>query len=100
MFTGQRLTVFEWMLDDLAKMLGAHFEAFDCHAWFFELDARAVEAGMVIPPRDGGAWLLAETLVEARRRGLPIAVAAVPAAGKLTTRLAAALEEIAAEESA
>lgn len=97
-FTGQRLTVFEWMLDDIGKMLGAHFDGFDCHSWFLELDTRATAAGMVIPQRDGGAWLLAETLLEARRRGLPIAVTNVPSNGKLTSRLAAALEEIQAED--
>lgn len=72
-FTGQRLTVFDWMLDDLTRMLGAHTDAFDLHEWFFTLDARAMQTGEVIPPRDGGTWLLGQTLAEAQRRGLPIA---------------------------
>lgn len=97
-FSGQRITVFEWMLDDLRKMLGNQTEGFDLHEWFFTLDARAMEAAIVIPQRDGGAWLLEQTLKEAHRRGLPIAVADLPTRGKLSTRLAAALAEIQAED--
>src|SRR6185503_14704141 len=68
-FTGQRLTVFEWMLDNLTRMLGPHTEAFDLHSWFFELDEQAMKHGLVIPARDGGAWLERQTLAEAKRRG-------------------------------
>lgn len=72
-FTGQRFTVFEWQLDDLRRMLGSHTEGFDLHAWFFDLDAQAVKSAFVIPVRDGGKWLQAQTLAEAKRRGLRIA---------------------------
>lgn len=72
-FKGQRLTVFEFMLDDLRRMLGGNFEAFDVHEWFYALDAKAVQSSVVIPQRDGGKWLQEQTLVEAHRRGLPIA---------------------------
>jgi hypothetical protein len=72
-FTGQRLTVFEWMLDDCSRTLGLHTEAFDLHQWFFDLDAFAVKTGQVIPKRDGGNWLQAQLVAEARRRGLPFA---------------------------
>ena len=72
-FSGQRLVVFEWQLGDLMRMLGSHADAFDLHAWFFTLDARAVASQCVIPQRDSGAWLQGETLTEAIRRGLPIA---------------------------
>lgn len=75
MFKGQRFVVFEWMLDDLRKLLGAHFEDFDVHEWFFELDARAEKAGVVVPQRDGGKWLQEQTHTEAIRRGLPVAAA-------------------------
>lgn len=78
-FSGQRFAVFEWQLDDLMRLLGAHTEAFDLHAWFFALDARAVKSGEVVPQRDSGAWLQARTLEEARRRGLPIASSDRPA---------------------
>jgi hypothetical protein len=74
-FAGDRLVVFEWMLDDLMRMLGPHVERFDLHEWFFALDKRAVNSGQVIPQRDGGQWLQAQTLAEAKRRGLPIATA-------------------------
>jgi hypothetical protein len=88
-FKGQRLIVFGWQLDDLTRMLGPHTEAFDLCAWLTALDAHAIASACVIPQRDGGAWLQAQTLAEARRRGLPLAVAPpVPAAGKLTSRMA------------
>ncbi len=87
-FSGSRLTVFEFMLDDLAKMLGNYTESFDLHSWFFDLDEQARRAEMVIPQRDGGAWLLAQTLAEAKRRGLSIAISDTKSSGKLTARMA------------
>ena len=72
-FTGQRLTVFEWMLDDCMQILGPLTDAFNLHEWFFTLDAQAAKASMVIPKRDSGAWLQAQLLAEAQRRNLPIA---------------------------
>ncbi len=74
-FLGRRFVVHEWQLNDLERMLGAHFVDFDCHEWFFELDARTVQSGEVVPQRDGGAWLQARTLEEAHRRRLPMASA-------------------------
>jgi hypothetical protein len=98
-FTGHRLVVFEWQLDDLTRMLGDHTDAFDLHAWFDALDHKARDSCLVIPQRDNGAWLRAQTLEEARRRGLPIAVAAAThGAGKQTTRLATAVARIQARE--
>lgn len=73
-FKGQRFVVFDWMLSDLSRMLGNHADAFDLHAWFYELDQRAVDANVVVPQRDGGKWLQERTHEEALRRGLPIAV--------------------------
>jgi hypothetical protein len=88
--------VFEWQLDDLMRLLGSHTEPFDLHAWFSTLDARAVASDCVIPQRDNGAWLQSETLTEAARRGLPIAIVSpASVAGKQTTRLAAAVANIA-----
>jgi hypothetical protein len=98
-FTGQRMTIFEWMLDDCTRTLGPLAAEFDLHEWFFALDAQAAGTGMVIPQRDGGAWLQSQLVAEAQRRGLPVA-SAVPQAGKLTTRLAAACANIRAEEAA
>jgi uncharacterized protein YdaU (DUF1376 family) len=72
-YTGHRLTVFEWQLDDLMKMLGKHADAFDLHQWFDTLDKRALASDEVMPKRDGGRWLQQETLAEVRRRGLAIA---------------------------
>lgn len=97
-FTGQRLTVFEWMLDDCTKTLGPLTDAFNLHAWFFALDAEIVKTAIVIPKRDGGAWFQAALLIEAQRRGLPIAVA-TPPPSKRTAQLAHAVATIAREEA-
>ena len=72
-FIGQRVTVFEWMLDDIRQILGPYTDDFDLHAWFYELDAKAMRLNLVIPKRDKGAWLQAQLLEEATRRGLKIA---------------------------
>ena len=95
-FKGQRVTVFEWMLDDCLKTLGPYADAFDLHAWFFELDAHAQQTEVVIPQRDSGAWLQQQLLAEATRRGLPIA----SSLGKFSTRMARALAAIEAETRA
>lgn len=72
-FSGQRFAVFEWQLDGLSKLLGPHVEDFDLHAWFFALDERVVKSAQLVPQRDNGAWLLAQTQAEATRRGLVMA---------------------------
>lgn len=74
-FVGQKLTIFEWMLDDCLKTLGTLGSEFDLHEWFFALDAKAVNANLVIPKRDGGAWLQSQLVAEAQRRGLPLQMA-------------------------
>lgn len=94
-FSGQRLTVFEWMFDDCRRTLGEHLDGFAIDEWFFELDEMAVRANLVIPKRDGGEWLQSQLVAEAQRRGIPLRFAsAKPAAGKLTTNLASALANI------
>lgn len=97
-FSGQRLTVFEWMFDDCCKTLGPLTDGFGLDEWFWSLDEQAAKFGLVIPQRDGGAWLQSQLVAEAQRRGLPVAVAG-PAVGKQTTRLQAALANIKAEAS-
>lgn len=72
-FAGHRLVVFEWLLVDLRRMLGPFTNEFHLDEWFDALDQRALHGEFVIPPRDGGKWLKAQTLAEAQRRGLPIA---------------------------
>lgn len=98
-FSGQKITVFEWMLDDCVKTLGHYTDAFDLHTWFFTLDAAALAANLIVPKRDGGAWLQEQLLLEAQRRGLPLvfATTTAPQLGKLSTRLASALANIKAE---
>jgi uncharacterized protein YdaU (DUF1376 family) len=92
-FRGQRFVVFEWMLDDLRRLLGSHTDGFDLHAWFFDLDAQLVAESFVVPQRDGGRWLQDRTLAEAIRRGLPLA--AQPSTGKTAGNAAAAARFIA-----
>lgn len=75
-FKGQRLTVFEWMLDDLSRLLGRHTQDFDLHGWFYTLDQQMVDSDTLIPQRDGGRWLHDRTMEEAARRGLPVTAAA------------------------
>lgn len=94
-FTGQRLTVHEWMLDELMKMLGTHTDEFGIDEWFFEADGKAM--AMAVVSDDWWPWLKAETKAEAQRRGLPIALAPMLTSGKQTSRLAAALANIKAE---
>jgi hypothetical protein len=99
LFTGRRLTVFKWQVDKFLGILGPeHAAAFDVHAWFFELDARLVAENAIPPARDGGAWLQSEFVREAQRRGIPVRMMAAPAVGKGTTRLAAAIATIRAQE--
>jgi hypothetical protein len=77
-FTGQRLTVFEWQLDELSKTLGPHTDAFGLDEWFYEADRQAVASGLVRSSRDWWPWLEQTTVVEAQRRGLPVGVVADP----------------------
>lgn len=96
-FSGQRITVFEWMLDELMKMLGPLANDFDLDEWFWTADALAMKETVVAT--DWWAWLKHATVEEARRRGLPIA--SNPALmGKQTTRLAMAVANIKAREAA
>jgi hypothetical protein len=97
-FAGQRLTVFEWMFDDCVKTLGPLTEAFHLDEWFGALDAALVNAAIVLQKRDGGAWLQAQLVAEAERRGLPIAVAPPPPS-KRSAQLAHTVATIAREEA-
>ena len=75
-FTGQRLTIFQWMIDQFERILGPEVaEKFDIPAWLFDLDASAVRDGLVIPRRDGMAWLEVQLIAEASRRGIAIQMA-------------------------
>jgi hypothetical protein len=89
-FAGQRLTVFEWMLDDLMRMLGSHADDFGLDLWFWEADTAAMKETAVVS--DWWPWLKAATQAEAQRRGLPVAL--LTTAGKQTSRLQAAMQNI------
>lgn len=75
-FSGQRITVFEWQFDDLTRMLGPLTDAFDLHEWFYAVDAEALKSEVVIPIRDNGVWLQTQMLAEAERRGLTLVASA------------------------
>jgi hypothetical protein len=77
-YTSDRFAVFEWQFDELSKTLGAHFEAFDLHAFFDDLTQRSRAEGLVIARGDVWAWLQAQVLAEAQRRKLPMASAVPP----------------------
>lgn len=98
-FVGERLTVFEWQLDDCMKTLGIYANGFDLHAWFDALDNHCRATGTIPPKRDSGAWLQAELVAEAQRRGIPIHFGTGSAMGKQTSRLMQAIANIAAEEA-
>lgn len=88
-FDGQKLAVFEWMFDDCVRTLGTFADDFDLHAWFYDLDAMALKANLVIPKRDGGEWLQSQLIAEAQRRGLPLTVATAAPANKRIAGLVA-----------
>ena len=72
-FTGQRIRVLEWQLEDLMQMLGPYVDSFGLDQWLDALDKRVVNLKLVLPKRDGGRWLQQQLLEEVRRRGLAIA---------------------------
>jgi len=98
-FKGSRFVVFEWQLDDLRKMLGSHFDAFDMHQWLSDLDVKVDRANVVVPQRDSGKWLYEQTLDEAIRRGLPV-VTTSQGTGKTAGNAAAIARFIKRGESA
>jgi hypothetical protein len=67
------------MLDDHTKILANQIDSFDLHEWYFALDARMLRENLVQPKRDSGAWVDAELVAEAQRRGLPLKFAGVAA---------------------
>lgn len=96
-FQGQRFVVFDWMLDDLCRMLGPHADNFDLHEWFFTLDANTTQ---VVPQRDGGKWLQDQTLAEAQRRGLQLAKTPQQQLTKRSAQIIEAVQTIKREEAA
>lgn len=80
-YMSDRFAVFEWQFDELSKMLGGHFEAFDIMAFLDGLSQKSRTDGLVIPKAEVWPWLQAQVLAEAKRRGLPMA-SAVPVVDK------------------
>lgn len=86
-YQSDRFVVFEWQLDELARTLGPHLDAFDLHGFFDDLSRQSREDGLVIPSDREARWkwLQAQVEGEVRRRGLPMAdVATVPTNKRVT----------------
>lgn len=96
-YTSDRFAVFEWQLDELSKMLGAHFEAFGLDEFFDNLSQQSRASGLVIPRADMWPWLQNEVMAEVKRRKLPIASAVVSPAEDRKARERAQDERILAE---
>ncbi len=77
-YQSDRFVVFEWMFDELSKMLGSHFEDFGLDAFFDDLSRQSRDSGLVIPRADAWPWLQSQVLAEVQRRQLPIASAEPP----------------------
>jgi hypothetical protein len=92
-YESDRFVVFEWQLDELARMLGPHTHQFDLHGFFDDLTQRSRRDGLVIPKTLVWDWLQAQMLAEARRRGLPMASADL-SLGKQSTRLLDAVAQL------
>jgi len=71
-FKGQRFVVWDWQLENLMRLLGPNVESFGLDEWFLELDQQVIVSKEMVPQRDGGRWLEAKTIAEARRRGIPM----------------------------
>lgn len=72
-FRGNRFVVFDWMLEDIAQMLGPETESFRLDEWFDALDQEAAKQNVVLPKSEMWPWLQARLLAEAQARGLTIA---------------------------
>lgn len=66
-----RFAVFRWMVDQLMADLGPDASDFDLDGWFQTLSAKAETDRIVLD--DPWKYIKAETMAEARRRGLRIA---------------------------
>lgn len=98
-FKGTKFVVFEWQLTNCVNDLGGleAAEAFHLDEWFHDLNAQCELDRIIVPKRDGGAWLQQQLISEAQRRGIPLRIAVAAEAGKLTNRLGSALANIHAE---
>lgn len=74
-FAGNRLTVFEWQLDECAKILGKYLEGFNLDLWFNDLDQWLLTNDLLVQKRDNGEFLFGKLLEAAKERGLPLRVA-------------------------
>lgn len=70
-FRCERFVVFEWMLDDIAQVLGPHTNAFGLDEWFNGLGQQLTREGRTISKQDFWPWLQAQLSQEIVRRQLP-----------------------------
>jgi hypothetical protein len=93
-----RFVVFDWQFDDLRLSLGPHFDEFLWDEWFLALANRLDVEKLAIDKREMSAWIYAETMAEAKRRGIVLAAPKPPSKddGITAESLAAGLREAAA----
>jgi hypothetical protein len=70
LFHNSRFAVHRWQVDELISMLGNQADSFDLDAWLLTgaVQRAQQEPGVI---ENWWAWLKAETVAEAKRRGLP-----------------------------
>lgn len=90
-FRGQRLTVFEWMLEDLSQLLGPAYLDFGLDEFFDRLDRIIARENVVLPKAEVWPWLQSRVLAEAASRGLAIVTGNGEKPHKRDVRDAAAL---------
>lgn len=95
-FKGERIVIFDWMLEDMRSVLGPqNLDAFNIDQWFYDLDKQVTLSGNVIPKSEQWAYVQRALLAEAALRGLPIEAPAAFGTTKKTAGNAAALQRFA-----
>lgn len=87
----RRLKIWRWMIEEFIGKLGEYADDFDLEAWIRDCDDHETR----VIQGDWWDYWLPVFEAEVRRRALPVAATF---SGKTTTRLAAALANIAAAE--
>lgn len=74
-YRGSRLTVFEWMYDDIGQMLGPALNDFDLDLFFQKLDQSITSENIVLAKTAVWPFIQERVLAEAVHRGLSVAIA-------------------------
>jgi len=93
-FKGERFVVFDWMLEDLERMLGPYADGFAFDLWFDEMSHKAVKEQAVRKPHEWWPWLQEQLIETARAKGWSVATTG-PELDQRTKRNLAAAERFA-----